>query len=134
MGSTGRTGPMGASGESPTATATASIEPITTAPTIPMSPSIMVMAGSAPRACSVRRSSSASRDLAADHLGGDEQCRQRGDDPEHTEGDGLGLDGAFGLGDRRGTDDRGGEVGRQDALQLGVDRAQVARPGGLDAR
>lgn len=49
-GYTGRTGPIGASGDSKTASATASSDPVTTAPTTPMSPSQMVIAGPAPSA------------------------------------------------------------------------------------
>jgi hypothetical protein len=49
-GYTDRTGPIGASGDSPTATATASSDPVTTAPATPISPSQTAMAGPAPSA------------------------------------------------------------------------------------
>ena len=60
-GYTGRTGPIGASGDSPTATPTARSDPATIAPTTPASPSAIAMAGPAPRARTIAPSSALRR-------------------------------------------------------------------------
>ena len=52
---------MGVSGDTPTATAAASSDPITNVPTMPMSPSLVVMAGLAPSARITPSSSSPRR-------------------------------------------------------------------------
>ena len=134
VGSTGRTGPMGARGERPTATPTASTAPMTTAPTIPMRPSSVVDDRIGTERLERPQVVGRQSRLAADHLGGDEQCRHGRDDPEGSQGDGLGLDGALGLGKGRGADDGGREVGGQHALELGVDLAEVVAARDLDAR
>ena len=60
-GYTGRTGPIGASGDSKTATATASSAPVTAAPATPTSPSQMVIAGPAPSARKIAPSAASRR-------------------------------------------------------------------------
>ena len=60
-GYTARTEPSGATGDSTTATPTASRDPATTAPSTPGSPSLTVAVGPAPRARSVSRSPASAR-------------------------------------------------------------------------
>ena len=97
-GYTARAGPMGASGDSPTATAAATSDPATTAPMTPMRPSAVVIAGLAPMRAERVEVVGVEPQLATDHLGSDQERRDRGDDAEHAERDGLRLDRAFGLG------------------------------------
>ena len=54
-------------------------------------------------------------------------CGQPGDEAEHAEGDGFGLDGVLGLGDVDGGVVKVvGEDGRDDALDLSLDGGHVA--------
>ena len=129
-GYTGRTGPIGARGDSKTATATASSDPVTTAPTTPMSPSQMVIAGPAPSARKIAPSVSVAAHQAADHLTADHQRGERGDQPEHAEGDGLGPDGPLRLRHQRGIRLRpaGLPEGRRDLPDGRQHRRLVPRP------
>ena len=96
-GYTARAGPIGASGESPTATTAARSDPATTAPIAPMRPSDAVIAGLAPIARSVSRSSVIDAELTPDHLGRDQQRGEGRDAAEHAERDRFRLDRSLGL-------------------------------------
>ncbi len=67
--------------------------------------------------------------LPADHLTRYEDRSEPGDEAEHGEGDGLGLNGVLGLGDvDGGVVEVVGEFGGHDPLELRFDRRHVAAP------
>ena len=96
-----------------------------------MRPSLTVMAGPAPSARMMVRSSAPHAELATDQLGCDEQRGECRDGAEHAECDGLGLDRALRLRQERGvgnaemSDHRGL---RLQSIELGGHRGDVAAP------
>ena len=124
-GYTGRTGPMGLSGESPIATASASSEPRTTAARTPISPSATVTAGPAPSARK-RRGPRPPSPAAGNGLQAEDQTDEARDGPEHPERDRLGLERELHLlDDAWGRVELIGEADEVDQLPLYLGNAPV---------